>query len=79
MTAVCSVCYDMIFGIQAIWPRPVIAGNPDMTDDKLRSSAPSMMLYQKVLTGVGAVFQRLMCRFIGHCLQRWTTRIIHLI
>ena len=32
-----------------------------MTGDKIRSSTPSMMLYQKVLKGVfvGAVFQRL--------------------
>ena len=49
-----------------------------MTGDKIRSSAPSMILFQKVLTGVfvGAVFQRLTCRFIGHRLQTWTTRII---
>ena len=49
-----------------------------MTGDKIRSSAPSMILQQKVLTGVfaGAVFQRLTCCFIGHCLQTWTTRII---
>ena len=40
-----------------------------MTGDKIRSSALSMMLRQKVLTGVfvGADFQRLTCRFIGHC------------
>ena len=38
--------------------------------DKIRSSAPSMMLYQKVIMGVlvGAVIQRLTCRFIGHAL-----------
>ena len=53
-----------------------------MTGGKIRSNALSsqipMMLYQKMLTGifVGAVFQRLMCRFIGHCLQTWTSRII---
>ena len=47
----------------------------DMTGGKIRSSAPSsqinMMLYQKALTAVfvGVVFQQLMCRFIGHCLQ----------
>ena len=35
--------------------------------DEIRSSAPSMMLYQKVLTDVfiGTVFHRLTCRFIG--------------
>ena len=49
-----------------------------MTGDKIRSSAPRMMLYQKELIGVfvGAVFQRLTCRLIGHCLETWTTRII---
>ena len=51
----------------------------DMTGDKIRSSAPSMMLYQKMLrTGVfvGAVFQRLTCRFVGLCFETWTARII---
>ena len=35
-----------------------------MTGDEIRSSAPSMMFYQKALTGVllGAVFHRLTCR-----------------
>ena len=53
-----------------------------MVGGKIGSSATNsqipMMLYQKALTGVyvGAVFQRLTCRFIGHCLQTWTTRII---
>ena len=42
---------------------------------KIGSKAPSsqipMMLYQKALTGVfvGAIYQRLKCRFIGHCLS----------
>ena len=43
-----------------------------MTGDKIRSSALSMMLYQKVLRGVfvGAVFQRLTCRFIATACKR---------
>ena len=58
-----------------------------MTGGKIRSSVPcgqipnphnALPVYQKALTGVfvGAVFHRLTCRFIGHCLQTWLTRFI---
>ena len=67
-----------IFG-RAWYPPWHSSGPPgSICHTSTKSSAPSMMLYEKVLTGVfvGAVFQWLTCRFIGHCLQTWTTRII---
>ena len=66
------------FSVNIIYRWSICHISPNMTGDKIRSSAPSLMFYQKILTGVfvGAVFQRLTCRFFGHCLQTWTTRII---
>ena len=57
------------------WPQKLDTPLSKIGSSNWSSQIP-MQLYQKALTGVGAVYQWLTWHFIGHCLQTWTTRFI---
>ena len=71
-----STCVQYNVGEVFVIPRRI--WRVEKKDLALRVAKSPWCFTKKALTGVfvGGLFQRLTCRFIGHCLQTWTTRII---